>query len=144
MPSLRSLRARMNEALQKEREMSRKIQDPFSPRSAVSEYTSDRVFDGTRPLTDGQKKELARIYGTFVANEQAAEAARLAVFADALRKWWSFDDRQFHTHIATRLPDLLREYAKAEVTMWEDRWKAERADHERTIDECDKATRGEP
>lgn len=39
----------------------------------------------------------------------------VAAFANELRKWWSFDDRQFHTHswharedfIKDRLPDLL-------------------------------------
>lgn len=37
-------------------------------------------------------------------------------FADELRKWWSFDDRQHHTHswhsredfIAEKLPELLK------------------------------------
>lgn len=41
---------------------------------------------------------------------------RIRAFAEELRKWWSFDDRQQHTHswhsredfIAKKLPELLR------------------------------------
>ena len=40
----------------------------------------------------------------------------IKAFADELRKWWSFDDRQIHTHswhdredfIKKKLPELLR------------------------------------
>jgi hypothetical protein len=43
--------------------------------------------------------------------------ARVDAFAAELRKWWSFDDRQHHTHswhsredfIATKLPELLKD-----------------------------------
>jgi hypothetical protein len=53
--------------------------------------------------------------------------AELAAFADELRKWWSFDDRQFHTHswhtredfTKEKLPELLaaqRLEARGEVT----------------------------
>lgn len=50
--------------------------------------------------------------------EEAAKkhhAMRVRAFAEELRKWWSFDDRQHHTHswhtredfIEKKLPELL-------------------------------------
>lgn len=58
-------------------------------------------------------------------------------FADELRKWWSFDDRQCHTHnwhsredfIADRLPALLagsaHEITKETILMLEERLEAQ-------------------
>src|SRR5713226_816460 len=47
-------------------------------------------------------------------------AEQLATFADELRKWWAFDDRQIHTHswhtredfIEGKLPELLADMTK--------------------------------
>ncbi len=62
------------------------------------------------------------IYGTYRTTVQAVrefdpveDEKRLELFAEALRKWWSFDDHQQHTHswhtredfIEKMLPKLL-------------------------------------
>lgn len=48
------------------------------------------------------------------------ERERNILFANELRKWWSFDDRQMHTHswhsredfIERKLPELLRAFGE--------------------------------
>lgn len=48
-------------------------------------------------------------------------------FANELRKWWSFDDRQHHTHswhdredfIEKRLPELLATIRRIGVGYWQ-------------------------
>lgn len=71
-------------------------------------WVSDKEYWEDPPLT-GQA-------GLQLADAREKHAAHVKRFAEELRKWWSFDDDQQHTHswhtredfIKDKLPELLK------------------------------------